>query len=87
MKKFVRLYYRCSFNVCLWAFLSLIGHHVAGGGSGNFGSVFGQRHLLRRCVRDRQRANERGGEELSCMRGLHHCLHSVSCVNLRLMAS
>jgi hypothetical protein len=25
MKKFVKLYYRCSFNVCLWAFLSLIG--------------------------------------------------------------
>ena len=25
MKKFVGFYYRCSFNVCLWAFLSLIG--------------------------------------------------------------
>ena len=25
MKKFVGFYYRCSFKVCLWAFLSLIG--------------------------------------------------------------
>ena len=28
MKKFVRFYYRCSFKVCLWAFLSLIGFTV-----------------------------------------------------------
>ncbi len=25
MKKFIGFYYRCSFNICLWVFLSLIG--------------------------------------------------------------